>query len=349
MKALFLDAPGAWAVRDISEPQMGPGEVLLRVRFVGLCGTDLSTFRGLNALVQFPRIPGHEISATIERAGSDVPADLRPGTNVTLLPYKSCGICPSCRQGRFNACRVNQTLGVQRDGAMAEWIVVPWEKVRASAKLSLLELCLVEPLTVGAHAVSRGRVTAQDTVLVIGCGTVGLGAIAAAAHRSATVIALDMDEGKLAVARRAGAKHIIRGEQNEGAAGSTVREQILEITSGDGPGVVIEAVGTPETFRMAVEVASFAGRVVYIGFAKEPVSYETRWFVLKEIDILGSRNATPEDFETVIAMLERGEFPVDETIGSVVPLEKAGEALRAWSENPFTFRKIQVEVGPATP
>jgi threonine dehydrogenase-like Zn-dependent dehydrogenase len=143
---------------------------------------------------------------------------------------------------------------------------------------------------------------------VIGCGTVGLGAIAAAAHRGATVIALDMDEGKLAVAKRAGAAHTIRGQQHEDAAGSTVREQILALTSGDGPGVVIEAVGTPETFRLAVEVAAFAGRVVYIGFAKEPVSYETRWFVLKELDILGSRNATPEDFETVIAMLERARI-----------------------------------------
>jgi threonine dehydrogenase-like Zn-dependent dehydrogenase len=349
MKALFLDAPGEWAVRDIPPPQMGPGEILLRVRYVGLCGTDLSTFRGKNALVQFPRIPGHEISGTIERAGVDVPAHLRPGANATLLPYKSCGYCPSCRQGRFNTCRLNQTLGVQRDGAMTEWIVVPWENVRASAKLSLRELCLVEPLTIGAHATARGRVNEKDIVLVIGCGTVGLGAIAASAHRGATVIALDMDDGKLAVAKRAGATHTIRAEQNEGAAGSAVREHILALTGGDGPGVVIEAVGTPETFRLAVEIAAFAGRVVYIGFAKEPVSYETRWFVLKELDILGSRNATPEDFEAVIAMLERGEFPVDETIGSVVPLEKAGEALRAWSENPFSFRKIQVEVSPAAP
>jgi threonine dehydrogenase-like Zn-dependent dehydrogenase len=349
MKALYLDAPGAWSVRDIPAPEMGPGEVLLRVRYVGMCGTDLSTFRGKNALVEFPRIPGHEISATIERAGSDVPAHLRPGTNVTLLPYKSCGNCPSCRQGRFNTCRANQTLGVQRDGAMAEWIVAPWEKLRTSDKLSLRELCLVEPLTIGAHAVARGRVTARDIVLVIGCGTVGLGAIAAAAHRGATVIALDMDDGKLAVAKRAGAAHTIRGEQNEGAAGSSVREQILALTNGDGPGVVIEAVGTPETFRLAVEIAAFAGRVVYIGFAKEPVSYETRWFVLKELDIMGSRNATPDDFQAVIEMLERREFPVVETIGSVVPLEKAGEALRAWSENPFSFRKIQVEIGAEKP
>jgi L-galactonate 5-dehydrogenase len=349
MKALFLDAPGEWAVREIPAPQMGPGEILLRVRYVGLCGTDLSTFRGKNALVQFPRIPGHEISGTIERAGAEVPAHVRAGANVTLLPYKNCGYCPSCRQGRFNTCRSNQTLGVQRDGAMTEWIVVPWEKVRTSSKLSLRELCLVEPLTIGSHAAARGRVAPKDTVLVIGCGTVGLGAIAASAHRGATVIALDMDEGKLAVARRAGAAHTIRAEQNEGAAGSAVREAILALTGGDGPGVVIEAVGTPETFRLAAEIAAFAGRVVYIGFAKEPVSYETRWFVLKELDILGSRNATPEDFEAVIEMLERGEFPVEETIGSVVPLEQAGEALRAWSENPFSFRKIQVEVGPAAP
>jgi threonine dehydrogenase-like Zn-dependent dehydrogenase len=172
--------------------------------------------------------------------------------------------------------------------------------------------------------------------------------VAGAAHRGATVIALDMDEGKLALARRAGAAHTIRGEKHEGAAGSSVRDQILALTSGDGPAVVIEAVGTPETFRMAAEVASFAGRVVYIGYAKEPVSYETRWFVLKELDILGSRNATPEDFEAVITMLERREFPVDETIGSVVPFEKVGEALRAWERNPFAYRKILVEVSPAT-
>jgi len=349
MKALYLDAPGAWSLREIPPPEMGPGEVLLRVRFVGLCGSDLATFRGKNALVEFPRILGHEIAATIERAGDGVPAHLRPGTNVTLLPYKSCGACPACRQGRLNSCRANQTMGVQRDGALAEWIVAPWEQLRTSNTLSLRELCLVEPLTVGFHAVARGRVTPQDTVLVIGCGMVGLGAVAGAAHRGATVIALDMDEGKLALARRAGAAHTVRGEKHEGAAGSSVREQILAFTSGDGPAVVIEAVGTPETFRMAAEVASFAGRVVYIGYAKEPVSYETRWFVLKELDILGSRNATPEDFEAVITMLERREFPVDETIGAVVPFEKVGEALRAWERNPFAYRKILVEVSPAAP
>jgi D-arabinose 1-dehydrogenase-like Zn-dependent alcohol dehydrogenase len=155
MKALFLDAPGTWAVREIPAPQMGPGDVLLRVRYVGLCGTDLSTFRGKNALVQFPRIPGHEISAIIERAGADVPPLLVPGTNVTLLPYKSCGNCPSCRQGRFNTCRANQTLGVQRDGAMAEWIVVPWEKVRTSANCASSSRSPSEPTPFRAAASRR--------------------------------------------------------------------------------------------------------------------------------------------------------------------------------------------------
>ncbi|HKF04365.1 MAG TPA: zinc-binding alcohol dehydrogenase family protein [Candidatus Sulfotelmatobacter sp.] len=334
MKALVLHKPGETNLESIADPVVTDTNVMLKVRMVGFCGSDLNSFRGLNPLVTYPRILGHEVSATvIEDLGHN--AVLPAGTNVTVSPYTSCGECSSCRRGRRNACQFNQTLGVQRDGALTEFIVMPREKLYP-AKLTLKELCLVEPLTVGFHAVARGRVTAEDTVAIWGCGGVGLGVVAAASSRRASTICIDVDDEKLELARIAGAQLTVNSKREP------LHERLLEMTDGRGPDVAIEAIGTATTFRAAVEEVAFTGRVVYIGYAKEPVSYETRLFVLKELDILGSRNAQPEDFEAVIKFLEGGLFPVDEAVSSVVPLKEAGDALRSWSENPSRFRKIMV-------
>ena len=283
-------------------------------------------------MVEFPRIPGHEVAAEIVEGGH-----LKPGTLVTVLPYTSCGLCASCRGGRGNACQHNQTMGVQRDGAMMEYISVPSEKLYP-AKLTVKELTLVEPLTVGFHAAARGRVTKEDVVAVFGCGGVGLGAIASCAFRGAQTIAIDMDEAKLEIARKAGAKHLINTARED------LHEKLSEITGGLGPDVMIEAIGLPQTFRAAVEEVAFTGRVVYIGYAKEPVSYETRLFVQKELDILGSRNAQAEDFREVIQMLEAGRFPVEDAVSAIVPIEDAGRLLAEWSEAPGRFTKIMVEL-----
>jgi threonine dehydrogenase-like Zn-dependent dehydrogenase len=307
--------------------------VLLRVEMVGLCGTDLNSFRGKNPLVTYPRVLGHEIAATVLE-GTDA---FRAGTRVTVSPYTHCGQCASCRRGRFNACQFNQTFGVQRDGAMTELLAVPESKVYPS-QLSIKELCLVEPLTVGLHAAARGRVTAQDVVAVYGCGGVGLGAIAGAAFRGATTIAIDLDEEKLGTAQDAGAAHLIHSGQED------VAERLKQLTDGRGPDVVIEAIGLPQTFQAAVEQVAFTGRVVYIGYAKEPVSYETRLFVQKELDILGSRNALPEDFHEVMRLLGTGRFPVERAVSAIVPVEDAPEALRRWSAQPASFTKIMVSL-----
>jgi len=334
MKALVIERPGEARVVEIGAPETDPRHATMRVRRIGLCGTDLSTYLGRNPLVTYPRIPGHEVAATLER----VPANglgLSEGMDVTMSPYTSCGVCSSCRQGRVNACKRNQTLGVQRDGALMERIAMPLEKLYA-APLSIEELCLVEPLTVGCHAVSRGRVTADDVVAIYGCGGVGLGAVAAAAFRGAKVIGIDIDDRKLELARKAGAREMVN------SAKENVHARLEELTNGHGPDVVIEAIGRPETFRAAVEGVGFSGRVVYIGYAKEHVSYETRLFVQKELDILGSRNALPRDFEEVIRMLESGWFPSAETISATVPLEEAPSILRAWSEDPAAFSKIMI-------
>src|SRR5947209_6361845 len=189
MKAFYITEPGSSALRDLPEPALQAGEVLLRTRIIGLCGTDLSTFRGKNPLVSYPRIPGHEIAATIVAVGDGVPSGFQPGVNVTAYPNTSCGRCASCLRGRMNACKFNETLGVQRDGAMKNLFTIPWQKLVPSEGLSLRELSVVEPLAVGFHAASRGRVEAPDVVAVIGVGMVGLGAIASVTARGARAIA----------------------------------------------------------------------------------------------------------------------------------------------------------------
>jgi len=337
MKAFYINSPGETAIQDLHQPRPLPNEMLLQIRLIGVCGTDLSTFRGKNPLVSYPRIPGHEIAATIVEVGADVPASFAAGMNVTVYPNTHCGKCASCKRGRTNACKFNETMGVQRDGAMKEFFVAPWQKVYQAGNLNLRELSLVEPLAVGFHAVERGRITTADVVAVTGCGMVGLGALAASAEKGATVIAIDLDDEKLALAKQAGAHHAINSRTG------SVHEELLALTDGLGPDVVIEAVGVPDTYRLAVEEVAHTGRVVYIGWSKESISFDTQLFVHKELDILGSRNSLAE-FPAVIDMLSKGRFPVDATISATVPLDEAGDALRRWSESPQSFTKILVEV-----
>ena len=337
MKALVMRAPGSIQLDDIPLPVRKAGEVLLKVRYVGLCGTDLNSYRGRNPLVRYPRVPGHEIAATIAEIDGDF-SGLSVGTDVTLSPYSSCGICASCRNGRNNACQFNLTLGVQRDGALAEYIAVPVTNLYR-ASLSPRELCLVEPLTVGCHSVARARVRATESVAIFGCGGVGLGAVAASAFRGAMTIAIDVDDRKLEIARKAGAAYAINSRKQD--LDATIRE----LTDGQGPQVVIEAVGRPETFLAAVELVAFTGRVVYIGYAKEPVTYETKLFVQKELDVLGARNALPQDFREVIQMLESKNFPVNEAISATVAMNEVSDWFRHWDLRPDEITKIMVNVG----
>ena len=336
MNAVQLEGPGKASVTQVHEPVVNAGDVLLQVRMVGLCGSDLNSYRGRNPLVSFPRIPGHEVAATVVDAGTH--SEWQQGTAVTLSPYTSCGRCASCLRNRPNACQFNETLGVQRDGALTQLLAVPSAKLYR-ANLSMKELCLVEPLTVGFHAVARGRVAPGEVVAVFGCGGVGLGAVAGAAFRGATVIGIDLDEAKLATALKAGAAHVINTKQDD------LHARLVELTYGRGPDVVIEAIGSPQTFRAAVEEVAFTGRVVYIGYAKEQVAYETRLFVQKELDILGSRNALPEDFREVIRLLEAHRFPVEDAVTHIVSMDEAPAIFEEWSREPARFTKIMIEIG----
>ena len=325
MKTLQIVQPGVIRLTQTPEPTPGPGEIKVKIHYAGFCGSDLNTFRGANAMVSYPRIPGHEIGASIEALGRDVPDTFKPGQIVTLNPYTNCGKCASCRRGRPNACENNETLGVQRDGAMKEFICVPWQKVIPCGKVPMKYTALIEPMSVGFHAANRGRITKDDIVMVIGCGMVGLGALVSAVQRGATVIAADIDEGKLKLARNLGAAY---------AYNSATEWQGLP-----DPDVVIEAVGSVPTYRMAVERVAFTGRIVCIGYAKADVSLPTGLFVKKELDIMGSRNATPEDFSDVISYLSSG-VDADAFISDIINPEDAQDALEKWNANPGKVFRI---------
>ncbi|SEF82286.1 2-desacetyl-2-hydroxyethyl bacteriochlorophyllide A dehydrogenase [Xylanibacter ruminicola] len=337
MKAIQISEPSVMTVIDMAEPTMGDNEVLLKMRYVGFCGSDLNTFRGGNPMVKMPVVPGHEVGAEIVKVGSNVPDGLKPGMTVTVNPYTNCGKCASCRNGRVNACEHNETLGVQRWGAMREYIALPWEKVIPATQLTPRTCALIEPMSVGFHAVNRAQVTDIDVVMVIGCGMVGMGAVVRSALRGATVIAADIDDEKLALAKEMGATYAINTKTEN------VHARLQELTAGFGPDVVIEAVGSPMTYQMAVNEVAFTGRVVCIGYAKSEVSFQTKYFVQKELDIRGSRNAQPSDFRAVIHYLERGTCPVDRLISSEVKPEKALDAMQEWSANPGKVFRILVD------
>jgi threonine dehydrogenase-like Zn-dependent dehydrogenase len=337
MKSVLIEEPGKVKLIESVAPVPGNDEVLLKVKYIGLCGSDLSSYRGLSPMVRYPVIPGHEVSGVIVAKGAGVPDTFHAGDEVTVNPYSSCGKCPACRAGRVNTCEFNQTLGVQRNGALSELFAINYQKLLKSSILTSREFSLVEPLSVGYHAANRGQVTEIDTVLIIGCGMIGIGAVLACLRKGATVIAADLDDKKLALVKSFGVKYTIN------PAHTPVLKQVLEITGGEGANVCIEAVGSAATYTMAVEAAAFAGRVVYIGYAKNEVSFNTSLFVKKELTISGSRNALFE-FGPVIKMLEDGSVPTEKLITKVYPIEETGAALADWNANPGDFIKILVDV-----
>jgi 2-desacetyl-2-hydroxyethyl bacteriochlorophyllide A dehydrogenase len=337
MKAIQITEEGKTTLIEKEKPQVGPEEILVKVKYAGFCGSDLNTFKGLNPMVKLPVIPGHEIGAVIEAVGANVPSKFKPGMACTVNPYTNCGYCPSCRNGRPNACQFNQTFGVQRDGAMCEFIAVPWQKVIPDAAISPRDFALVEPMSVGFHAVSRAKVTDLDVVMVIGCGMIGVGAVVRSALRGSRVIAVDVDDEKLALAKQLGATCTINSLTED------VHARLQEITEKTGPDVLIEAVGAPPTYQMAINEVAFTGRVVCIGYAKTEIAFETKYFVMKELDIRGSRNAMPEDFRAVMEYLKHGACPVEELISGVYKPEEAQTALEKWAENPGKIFRILIE------
>lgn len=326
-------------VIEMEKPVVAPGQILVKIEYVGFCGSDLNTYLGRNPMVKLPVVPGHEVGAVVEEIGEGVPEGLfAKGMSVTLNPYTNCGKCASCRNGRVNACEHNETLGVQRNGVMCEYAVMPWQKVIPAPSMSSRDCALIEPMSVGFHAVSRGQVVDNERVMVIGCGMIGMGAIVRASLRGATVIAVDLDDEKLELARKVGATYVINSKTEN------VHERMLQLTDGLGADVVIEAVGSPATYVMAVDEVGFTGRVVCIGYAKSPVEFQTKLFVQKELDIRGSRNALPADFRAVINYLQTGVCPIDKLISRIAEPEETAAAMADWAAAPGKVFRILVKL-----
>ena len=268
---------------EIAAAEPGPDEVLVEVRYVGMCGSDLNAYRGTFPLMRYPRILGHEASGIVVARGTAVPDRIAEGTLVMFSPYSECGICTACRAGRPNCCQFNETMGLQRDGALTRLVAIPVSKVFTSDILTLQELALTEPLSVGYHAANRGRISEADTVLVMGCGVVGIGVIAARpakARRSSPAISTTASWPTHSVSAPATpSTRRVRTCWTPFASSPTATES----------SVAVEAVGLPQTFRLAVEAVAFAGRVVYVGYAKKDVSYDTALFVRKELDICAAQ------------------------------------------------------------
>ena len=338
MQALVIPAVGHVEFITIPVPEVGPEQLLLAVRHVGLCGSDLNTFRGANPLASLPRIPGHEIGGVIVATGADVPPGFVAGRSAIVIPYTTCGNCAACRAGRVNACRFNKTLGVQQDGGMSEFLVVHHDRIILNDSLPPRHLALVEPLSVGFHAVARGSVAAGETVVVLGGGMIGVGVMLGALARGAKVIAVEVSEVKHAALMGLGVAAVINPLRSDLAAALDL------MTGGLGPDVVVEAVGLPETFRAAIDLASFAGRVVYVGYAKAEVSYNTSLFNLKELGIFGSRNATRADFMEVIAFVAENRAIADSLISKVFPWSHADQAFGYWEAHRDQTFKVMLEL-----
>ncbi|MDO5141616.1 MAG: zinc-binding alcohol dehydrogenase family protein, partial [Eubacteriales bacterium] len=310
MKAICIKEPGKVIIQQMEKPVRGPGEALLKLLYGGICGSDLGSYRGGNAYVSYPRIPGHEFSAEIVEIDEN-DRGLRPGMIVTCNPYFNCGTCYSCRRGLVNACTDNQTMGVQREGAFAEYITMPVERIYDGKGLDPKVLALIEPFCISYHGVSRADVKPNERVLVVGAGTIGVLAAVAAKAKGAEVTICDIAPDKLDYAQQTfGLDHKLLNTSPE-----AFERGVAELTDGDGFDVTIEAVGSPSTFQNCLDAACFGARVVLIGVSKRNI--DDFFFTIiqkKELNIYGSRNAMKKDFIELIDLVKAGGVALDKIV-----------------------------------
>jgi len=302
MLTVLCETPGKLVAEQRPRPPRQPGEVLLRVRRVGVCGTDLHIFTGRQPFLAYPRVMGHELSGIVEEADAD--SGLVPGDAVYVMPYLSCGRCIACRQGKTNCCTAIQVLGVHRDGAMIEFLAVPAPFVHKAEGITLDQAAMLEFLAIGAHAVARGDVARGQRVLVAGAGPIGLAVMLFAARRGARVVALDARRDRLDVARA----HL--GIEAAVDAGPDDVQELARLSDGEFFDVVFDATGNPQAMERGFGFIAHAGRYVLVSIVQGDISFSDPEFHKREATLLSSRNATTADFETVLAAMRAGEVPV---------------------------------------
>lgn len=307
MRYIVCEKPGEFVLKEKDAPKRKEGEALLKVTKVGICGTDLHAFAGNQPFFTYPRILGHELGTRIEEIGQNN-RGLKAGDNVVVMPYLSCGTCVACRKGKTNCCTSLEVLGIHTDGGMQEYFTVPIDILLPAKGLNDNQMALVEPLAIGAHAVKRAQIKEGETIVVIGCGPIGLGLMKFAQIAGAKVIALDMNQQRLDYAKEViGVDHIV-------LAGDNAIQNISDITEGDLAAIVFDATGHKGALESGPDYMSHGGRYVLVGLSKGELTFKHPAIHAKETSILCSRNAALEDFEHVISVLEAGSFPVDSFI-----------------------------------
>lgn len=327
MKALQLEKPQTWRQIEIPEPpQPGPGEALVRVQRVGICGTDLGGYLGKMPFFSYPRIPGHELGVEVIAVGEGV-TNVKPGDRCAVECYLNCQQCYSCRRGFTNCCENHKTLGVMCDGGMTERIVLPARKLHIASKLTPDECALVETLAIGCHAVDRGNAQPGENVLIIGAGPIGLSALEFARLSGARPIVMDIAESRLAFVReKMGVPDtvVVRGD------GSDI-EAVRTMTNGQMCDVVIDATGNNKSMVRAMEFAAFAGRVVYVGITQQNLEFPHAPFLhRRELTIMASRNALSRDFARIIMLIEEGRIDTRPWITHHASFEEVADIFPTW-------------------
>lgn len=338
MEAVLIRNPGEVVIEEREMPVRSPGEVLLKILYGGICGSDLGSYKGTFAYFDYPRIPGHEFSAEIVAADEGNQFGLKKGMIVTGNPYFNCGECYSCKNGLVNACMDNQTLGCQRDGAFQDYFAMPEERIYDGKGVDAKTLAVVEPYCISYHGVKQASISEKDKVLIVGAGTIGILAAVAAKSFGATVYIADVMEGKLEIAKKFGVDGVVLNSSDE-----VFEKKINEITDGNGFDVTIEAVGLPGTFQNCIDAACFGGRVVLIGVGKKNLDFNFTLIQKKELSVFGSRNARKEDFIETIENCRNGKLKLDQIVTNIYAFKDVAQGFEDFANNSGDMLKVLIE------
>lgn len=340
MKAITISKPYEITLQDVPMPKPRKGEALLKVLYCGICGADVASYTGNQPFTTYPRIPGHEFSAQIVRIPPN-DRGLKAGDVVTCNPYFNCGRCYACRKGLVNACTDNQTMGVQRDGAFCEYIVMPVERIISGKGLSAQPLALIEPFAISQHAMSRCPMKKDDKLFITGAGPIGLFALLAAKAKGAEVTVSDVLDGRLVKAKAFGADHVVNAEAPEAS------QQLHEITEGRGFDICVEASGVSSAFLTCIDQACQGANLILIGNGKTETAFLHSILLKKELNVFGSRNAYTKDFETLIDLVASGRVNVGNMVSACYDATDAPVAFDALTHNDGSLEKVLLRFADA--
>jgi len=336
MKTLVCIEPGKLEYREADAPLARPGESIIKIKRIGICGTDLHAFEGTQPFFEYPRILGHELAGDL--VDLDQAPGFQPGEAVTIIPYFNCGKCIACRNGKPNCCTTIKVAGVHIDGGMVEYLAVPSQFLVHGNGLTHDQLALIEPLAIGAHAVRRAAIQKNEFVLVIGAGPIGLGTMESARIAGAEVIAMDINEARLNfVKEKLQILHTVNASNN-------ALEQIRHITRGDMPTVVIDATGSRKAINDGFQYMAHGARYVLVGLQKGTIEFSHPEFHKREGTLMSSRNATREDFEKVIAAMKQGLIDPTTYITHRIPFDRLKDQFKSLLDPANGVIKAMVEL-----